>query len=525
MKKALFLSFVVAVMIVAGVLRFARLSQRPLHTDQAVHAARYSDMLELGFYEYDPNEYHGPTLNYLTLVLAKCLGQNTYQELSEWTLRAGPAVMGMLLVLLPLGLLGLVDKRVIGLTMAFTAVSPAMVYYSRYYIQEIFLVCFTAGLLISALRYMHKPHWAWALTAGLCAGLMHATKETCIIAFGALCLALFFSRSPKTEDIKGFWRKIHWPHGAMFLVSGALVSMACFSSFFARSQGIWDSIATYAVYFQRAGSEGAHHHHHWFYYLDLLTWVEFLEWPGWNEDYTVIGAFLGCWWVFRQTIRSNTQTSTARCVALFTLVTLFGYSIIPYKTPWCMLTFLFGMLVLAALATVELVAWLSDRKERMVVWIVLGGLGVISPLVQAGYQNFVYDSDPTNPYVYAHTHKDIFALVDNLKGLVRCAPDGQKPLIQVVCPGADFWPLPWYMRDYDRVYYSSAVDINKPSGDVILFQPAVTADIMRQFDRLPNYELYVGLSAEPMLLRPGVPWMGYVRKSLSDAQRSEINEP
>ncbi|MCP4454400.1 MAG: TIGR03663 family protein, partial [Planctomycetes bacterium] len=57
MKKKLLLSFVVAVMIVAGALRFARLSQRPLHTDEAVHAERYSRMLERGFYTYDPNEY------------------------------------------------------------------------------------------------------------------------------------------------------------------------------------------------------------------------------------------------------------------------------------------------------------------------------------------------------------------------------------------------------------------------------------------------------------------------------------
>ena len=71
MKKALVLSFVVAVMIVAGALRLARLSQRPLHTDEAVHAQNYNRMLERGFYKYDPNEYHGPTLNYLTFILAK----------------------------------------------------------------------------------------------------------------------------------------------------------------------------------------------------------------------------------------------------------------------------------------------------------------------------------------------------------------------------------------------------------------------------------------------------------------------
>lgn len=519
MNKRLLLSFVVAVMIVAGALRFARLSQRPLHTDEAVHAEKYSRMLERGSYVYDPNEYHGPTLNYLTFILAKVLGQDTYQDISEFTLRAGPALMGMLLVLLPLGLWGLVDKRVIGLTMVFTAVSPAMVYYSRYYIQETFLVCFTAGLLISVLRYLHRSHWGWALMAGVCAGLMHATKETCVIAFAGLCLAVFFTRSKDQPSKK------HWPHVGLFLASGALVSMACFSSCFTHLQGIWDSVATYVVYLQRAGHEGANHHHHWFYYLDLLTWVEFIEWPGWNEDYTVLGAFLGIWWVFRQEIRSATDARTMRCVALFTLVTLFAYSLIPYKTPWCMLTFLYGMLVLAALATVELIHWLAERKERMVVWVLLVSLGVISPLAQAVAQNFVYDADQTNPYVYAHTHRDIFELSDELHRLVRCAPEGEPPVIQVVCPGKDYWPLPWYMRDYEHVGYSSAVDMNEPPGDVIVLQPSMAADIETLlFERFPKHELYQRQSPESLLLRPGVPWDVYVRKSLWEAQWSDANE-
>ena len=476
-------------------------------------------MLDRGFYTYDPHEYHGPTLNYLTFILAKCLGQDTYQDISEFTLRAGPALMGLLLVLMPLGLWGLVDRRVILLTMAFTAVSPAMVYYSRYYIQETFLVCFTAGLLISVLRYMHKGHWGWALSAGLCAGLMHATKETCVIAFAAVCVAVFFTR----RKHEGF--TVRWPHVGVFLASGVLVSVVCFSSFFSHWPGIWDSVATYAVYFGRAGHEGANHHHHGFYYLDLLTWIEFLEWPGWNEDYTVVGACLGMWWVFRQEIRSDTQRGTAQGVAIFTGVTLCVYSLIPYKTPWCMLTFLYGMLVLAALATVELWHWLTEHRERVTVCVLLVALGLISPLAQAVAQNFVYDSDQTNPYVYAHTHRDIFAVSEQLHRLIDSAPADEKPVIQVVCPGKDYWPLPWYMRDYDRVGYSSAVDMNEPPGDVILFQPAVTADVQTLlFGGSKQYELYVLLSNEPVLLRPGVPWEGYVRWSLLEASGSDVHE-
>ena len=113
---------------------------------------------------------------------------------------------------------------------------------------------------------------------------------------------------------------------------------------------------------------------------------------------------------------------------------------------------------------------------------------------------------------------------EQLHRLVRCAPEGELPVIQVVCPGRDYWPLPWYMRDYDQVRYSSSVDMNQPAGDIVLFQPAVEADMMRLlFERFPKHELYVGLNAESMWLRPGVPWVGYVRKSLSDAQWNDVD--
>jgi hypothetical protein len=160
---------------------------------------------------------------------------------------------------------------------------------------------------------------------------------------------------------------------------------------------------------------------------------------------------------------------------------------------------------------------LTDRTERVVLWAVLGALGVISPLAQAVAQNFVYEADPTNPYVYGHTHTDIFTVSDELHALIRSAPEGQVPTIQVVCPGKDYWPLPWYLRDYAHVGYWSAVDMNEPPGDVIVFQPSVAADVTRLIDRFPDRELYYRLFKEPLLLRPGVPLEAYVRKSLWDA--------
>ncbi|MHC4316177.1 MAG: hypothetical protein ACYSW3_27355, partial [Planctomycetota bacterium] len=48
----------------------------------------------------DPNEYHGPTLNYLTLIPAWCARAQKSTDLSETTLRIVPVFFGVLLVLL-----------------------------------------------------------------------------------------------------------------------------------------------------------------------------------------------------------------------------------------------------------------------------------------------------------------------------------------------------------------------------------------------------------------------------------------
>ena len=53
----------------ALLLRWPDLNHRPLHNDEAVNAIKFKDLWEQGRYAYDPEEYHGPTLYYLTLPL------------------------------------------------------------------------------------------------------------------------------------------------------------------------------------------------------------------------------------------------------------------------------------------------------------------------------------------------------------------------------------------------------------------------------------------------------------------------
>ncbi|MBD3289698.1 hypothetical protein GF337_12905, partial [candidate division KSB1 bacterium] len=101
MKHALLFACII---IIAMALRLPDLAQRPMHTDEAVHAIKFADLLENGDYQYDPREYHGPTLNYFTLIPAWMSSASYIAEFNEVGLRIVPVSFGILLVLLLLSI-------------------------------------------------------------------------------------------------------------------------------------------------------------------------------------------------------------------------------------------------------------------------------------------------------------------------------------------------------------------------------------------------------------------------------------
>ena len=131
-SRAIFL----APILLAAALRFPDLASRPMHADEAVHADKFGTLLEGGGYAYDPSEYHGPTLYYLTLLSAWLRGERRYVEIDEVTLRSVPAALGVALVAAHLGARGFLGTAGAAIAALLAAISPAMVFYSRYFIHE-----------------------------------------------------------------------------------------------------------------------------------------------------------------------------------------------------------------------------------------------------------------------------------------------------------------------------------------------------------------------------------------------------
>lgn len=505
--------------ILAIVLRLPRLEQRPMHGDEAIHGFKFGQLLKEGIYTYDPNEYHGPMLNYLTLIPAWHKSAGKLTEISERTLRIVPVFFGVLLVLLLLLIVDGLGPGAVVYAAILTAVSPAMVFYSRCYIPEMLLVYFTFGAITCGYRYAQSKNIFWSLLTGMFLGLMHATKETCIISFGsmipALLIVLLIQRKKDTPS--NTVRTIRASHLIAGLVTAVAVSALFYSSFFVNPEGILDSVRAYTIYFSRAGNNILHIHP-WYYYLKMLIWSKYGDGPIWSEGIIVLLAAVG----FIVAIKGKTLPAAnlhlLRFIAFYTVIMTILYSAIPYKTPWCMLSFLHGMILLAGVGAATLIKAASNIVLRLIV-ICLLIAGTTHLTWQAYLSNYKYYADSRNPYVYAHPTIDVFTMVRRVEEIARVHEDGYKVHIQVICPEFDYWPLPWYLRSFTNVGWWDKIDESVPSASIIIASASLEQELIRKLYELPppgKKNLYVPLFDTYMELRPRIELRGYVRKELWD---------
>lgn len=531
--------FFSAVFIIAVVLRVWHLDVRPMHGDEAVHAYKFGQLLEHNDYRYDPREFHGPTLNYFTLISAWLSGRHTYASLTEFTLRIVPAIFGLFVVVMPLLLVRGLDRPAALIAAALTAISPAFVFYSRDYIPEMLLVCLSFGVISAGYQYAKSHKAIWAMLAGLFAGLCYATKETCIIAFGSMLLALlvvsfwrrpiFTSEHAETAEKKNKLNSACSAVSAVHLLSAVVlaicVSALFFSSFFKNLAGVLDSFRAYATYFSRAGGN-QFHIHPWFYYLKALVYSKAATGPAWTEAFIVVLACLGIILIVARRGIGKLDTRLLDFLVLYTAISLALYSAIPYKTPWCLLSFYQGMILLAAVGVVALIN-LSGRLLTRVIIVLLLLTFATDLGLQSILASFPRDVDYGNPYVYAHSTADVLKVAERIEEVSKAHPAGYEMVVFVVCPDGDYWPLPWYLRSFKNVGWFNDVNEIKSPAPVVIASAQLEAELITKlYDLSPpgQKNLYVPLFDNYIELRPQVELRGYVTKDLLDKWQSSISE-
>jgi len=518
---------ILAATLAAAALRLPQLARRPMHADEAVHAVKFGRLLQTGRYQYDPHQYHGPTLNLFTLIGAWLNSADCLAEISETTLRIVPVVFGLLLVLLTIGLLdGLGPAAIVAA--ALTAISPAFVYYSRYYIHEMLLTCFTFAAIVCAYRYFKSPKLYWALLVGTSIGLMHATKETWIIAAAAMALAVLLTRliQPQTRSAKPDVQSFKPWHILAGIAAAIAVSALFYSCFFTHPAGILDSLQTYTTYLHRAGHD-QNHIHPWYYYLKMLIYFRCAGGPAWSEALIILLAVAAMLLAFAPVNLTPIDRHLLRFLAFYALIMTAAYSAIGYKTPWCLLQFFHPVILLAACGAVAIVKFAPNKILRTAVIILLAASSTHLAW-QSCLANFRYAADPANPYVYAHTCTDVFRITKRVNQVVSVHPAGRCMPIDVICPGNDYWPLPWYFRHLEHVAWYNHVDMNTPPPALIIAAPAVKPKLIQKLYQLPppgKKQLYVPLFDSYTQLRPGVELLGFITKDLHDRLQQQHRTP
>jgi len=495
---------------VALVFRLQHLELRPFHGDEAVQAVKAGELYDGGQYRYDPHEFHGPSLYYFTLPVLKLGGAKRFADADDADFRLVPVLFGVGLILLLLPL-----RRSLGAVAMLTAavllaVSPAMVFFGRYYIQEMLLVFFAAFALCALWRYFRTPGRRWCLLLGLAIGLMYATKETSIIFCGAMGVAyaaIILRRRHREE--RPLWQLCRRHAGHLLLVIGAaaVVAVLFYSSFFAHPRGPLDSLLAFRHYFARGGGDGSAglHQHPWYYYLKMLIYTKDAPGPWWSEGLILALAALGFGTVLRGRMPAAIHPELAMFLAVYTLCMTGAYSIIPYKTPWNMLGFLHGLILMAGIGAAAIVHRLPHFIGRAVlVVLLLAGAGQLA--AQAFRANHRFRADPRNPYVYAHSVPDVIRLAQRIQDVAAIHPDGPSMRVHFFTP--DYWPLPYYLRGLRRIgYWSELHGIpGNPDAPVMV----VGADMQEQLQPLLRDRYHTEFYG----LRPGVLLVLNIRQDL-----------
>ncbi len=487
--------------------RVPQLDRRPMHNDEGLNAMKFRSLWVTNDYKYDSFEFHGPTLPYATLPAAWFSPTREFNRLTESTFRVVTVAFGVGLILLLLLFANGLGKPEILCAAAFIAISPAMVFYSRYYIHEMLLIFFTALTMGAGWRYVQSKSVGWALLTGAGFALMFATKETFVLAAGCLALAavctLTWGRWIEGQRLN-IKSHLNFKHLTAAITVALLVWLTLFTSLFTNVSGPMDSLKTFLPWLDRAGGDSPHIYP-WDFYLRRLIYFHYPNGPIWTEALIVALAAIGFICALTRRWLGETNVTLVRVLAFYTAGLTLIYTLISYKTPWCLLNFFHGMILLAGVGTVALLRMCRLRWLKCTMAVAL-----VAAAAQLGWQawraSFPECASQYNPYVYAQTSPNALELVNKIEALARASPQGHDTVIKVTASPESYGPLPWYLRRFNHVGWWHEIP-KDPFAPIML----VASEYQAKFDERPDK---THLMAGYFQLRPHVFFELYVEINL-----------
>jgi uncharacterized protein (TIGR03663 family) len=449
---------VMGILALAALLRLILLGIKPPHFDEGINGWFVDEMTRHGYYHYDPGNYHGPLHFYILFLFQTLLGRTI------WALRLPVVAVSVLSVFWVTKFDRFLGRRACLFAALAMAVSPGMVFYGRYSIHESELVFFLMLMAwgFAGLWQFGERKYLWALGLGLTGAIL--TKETYFIHLGCFLLAagtlwLFEKLSPSSPLPRAAQK---WNARDLAAVAGTGAGLILFfySGGFLDLSSLPGLYKTYAAWFQ-TGTGGNGHEKPFYYWLKLMLEYEWLALAG----------LIGCLWLLRPG-----SGRLLRWLAIYGAGALAAYSIVPYKTPWCIITLVWPFFFV--------LGQMSDELLRRWKWLTLTAAGLLFAvtLTETARLNFYHYTDEKEDYVYVQTLEDINRLTDPLFKMVALDPANYGLTGHIIL--SSYYPIPWLLGDFTAVgYYSSENQPALADADFLLVEDSLVPGIEKSLRR------------------------------------------
>jgi uncharacterized protein (TIGR03663 family) len=458
----------IAIVLIAIFLRVWLIDIKPAHFDEGINGWFADQMRATGYHKYDPTNYHGPLHFYAVFLSQTLFGREL------WALRL-PAILASILSILALlrfrDYFGQPTARFAALAMA---LSPAYVFYGRYSIHESWQVLFSILLLHAVLGLWQtgaRKH-LYFLAASITGMIL--TKETYVLHIGCLVLAvpvLLIWKFPSPPSPGWPLAKQDWTRDDVVTAFGvsAIVLVFFYSGTFLDFRavsGLWE---THAAWFKTGMEAGGHEKTAYdlvgplnYYWLALMA--RCFEWPA------LLGVIAGLRFILP-------SDSRYRYVAIAAAGTLLAYSIVSYKTPWCIISMLWPFYLLLGAVIQEAV---SKTHRRALWWLVTPLLA--GSLYYGVRLNFFIFTDDSEPYVYVQTYEDINEFTKPVLQVAKSDPAGYQMSGAIMLES--YYPLPWIFGDFTRIgYFNKDHQTSHWNHDFIVIDSAKESEIEPKLSR------------------------------------------
>ena len=364
------------------------------------------------------------------------------------------------------------------------------------------------------LRFFETRRPRYLALAAASLGLLGATKETWIITVGVWLIAIpctWLWLKLRGRSTARFWslesgasalppqsdqgipesgRAKPWSDTRLAILAASVfvvIWVIFYSSFFTNfPQGVIDSVTTYTIWTKTSSA------------ANVYDWTKYFEWLGKAELPILILGFCGI-----VTALAQARTRFTVFVAFWAMGIFAAYSLIPYKTPWLQLSIILPFVIIAGYLFEQVSQrWSFIVTARVAAYIVLAIAAIVETSQAVEISLYRYD-DSSETYSYAHSSRDFLNLVHEIEKIAAGNQAGKDIGITEMSP--EYWPMPWYLRDYSHTGYWGHIEAtNEP---IIIAHQSQKAQIEEQFG--DRYRLIGEYD-----LRPGNRLFLYLRRDL-----------